>query len=608
MIESKASLTPLRILARYAWRYRWRHALLLVAVFGAVACSLGSQVSIGNVVDAVAAGPDGGNRIWYAVAIFTFLVGGDNLLWRVVGWCAARTFPNVGVDLRLELFGHLLRHSAGYFGQRLAGGLANRVTTAAQAMFTVENTLAFNIIPPTVAIIGALVALTAVHWQLAAALSAVVLVLASGLSVAAQRGRPLHHIYAGRAADVGGAIVDVVSNHGAVRAFAAEDREYAALNAGLHAEAHAHRRALFHMEALRAVHAVGVWVLSSLMLGWAVLLWQHGVITPGQVVVVGSLSLGMLSASRDLAVALVETGHQWGRLADALREVTVPHDLPDRPGAAPIVVARGELGFREVAFGYAGEQPILHKLDLTIPAGQKVGIVGPSGAGKSTLLALLQRFYVPDTGRIEIDGMDIAACTQDSLRRAIAIVPQETWLFHRSILENIRYARPTADEAEVLAAARAARCDEFVQRMPNAYATPVGERGIRLSGGQRQRIGIARAILADAPIVLLDEATSALDSESERAIQHALAALMQGRTVLAIAHRLSMLIDFDRILVLDQGHIVEDGSPQALLKGEGAFARLWQLQAGAEPAAQRSPRPNWGGAAALPPMAFSRRS
>jgi ATP-binding cassette, subfamily B, bacterial len=553
------------------------------------------------VVDAVSAGPADDRGIWYAVGVFTLLVGGDNLLWRVVGWCAARTFPNVGVDLRLELFRHLLHHSAGYFGERLAGGLANRVTAAAQTMFTVQNTLAFNIIPPAVAIIGSLAALTVVHWQLATALSAVVLMLASGLSVAAQRGRPLHHTYAGRAADVGGAIVDIVSNHGIVRAFAAEEREYANLGAGLREEARAHRRALFHMEALRAVHSVGVWVLSSIMLGWAVLLWQQGVITAGEVVVVGTLSLGMLGASRDLAVALVEVGHQWGRLGEALREVTVPHDQPDRAGAVPLAVGPGAIEFRQVTFAYGREQSVLRTIDLAIPAGQKVGIVGPSGAGKSTMLNLLQRFYLPDAGWIGIDGQDIGACTQESLRRAIAVVPQETSLFHRSVLENIRYARPEASEAEVRAAARAARCDAFVQHLPHGYATPVGERGILLSGGQRQRIGIARAILANAPIVLLDEATSALDSESERAIQAALAALMRGRTVLAVAHRLSTLTDFDRILVLEQGRIVEDGAPQALLAANGAFARLWRLQGGtAGPDARsRSRSVEFGDATAL---------
>jgi ATP-binding cassette subfamily B protein len=217
---------------------------------------------------------------------------------------------------------------------------------------------------------------------------------------------------------------------------------------------------------------------------------------------------------------------------------------------------------------------------LRIDPGQRVGLVGPSGAGKSTLISLLQRLVDIDAGRVLIDGQDIRAMTQDSLRAAIAVVPQEISLFHRSVLENIRYARPEASDGEVLAAARAARCDEFIQALPQGYGTIVGERGTKLSGGQRQRLGIARAILKDAPIIILDEATSALDSRSEIEIQRALEVLMRGRTVLAIAHRLSTVTRFDRVVVLEHGRIVEDGRPSELRRRGGAFDRMCRLQEG----------------------------
>jgi ATP-binding cassette subfamily B protein len=331
------------------------------------------------------------------------------------------------------------------------------------------------------------------------------------------------------------------------------------------------------------------------MLLWGVALWRRGAITAGDVVVVGSFSLALLQASRDLVVAFVDMTHHWSRLVDALEGLTAPHDLPDADAAGPLARRGGAVVFEEVGFAYPGGRRVLDRLTLHVPAGQRVGIVGPSGAGKTTLLALLQRLYAVDGGRVLVDGQDLATVAQDSLRRAIAVVPQDVVLFHRSVLENIRYGRPDASDAAVFAAARAARCDGFIHDLPEGYATLVGERGVRLSGGQRQRIGIARAILADAPIVLLDEATSALDTESELAVQHALAELMRGRTVLAIAHRLSTVMGFDRVIVLNDGRIVEDGAPAALRHGDGPFGRLWRMQSGMAP--RHSNLPHWDAAA-----------
>jgi ATP-binding cassette, subfamily B, bacterial len=231
-----------------------------------------------------------------------------------------------------------------------------------------------------------------------------------------------------------------------------------------------------------------------------------------------------------------------------------------------------------VRFAYPSRSPVLREFDLTIEPGQRVGLVGFSGAGKSTVLSLLQRFYDVEAGRITIDGQDIRDVTQDSLRQAMAIVPQDISLFHRSVLENIRYARPEATEAQVLAAADMAHCREFIEALPDGFATMVGDRGTKLSGGQRQRLAIARALLKDAPILLLDEATSALDSDSERAIQAALDRLMHGRTVIAIAHRLSTLQRFDRIIVMDQGHIIDDGSPGELAVRPGPYRELLRKQ------------------------------
>jgi ATP-binding cassette, subfamily B, bacterial len=241
-------------------------------------------------------------------------------------------------------------------------------------------------------------------------------------------------------------------------------------------------------------------------------------------------------------------------------------------------VLAGTISFREVSFSYPNGQEILRNFTLSVPGGQKIGLVGRSGAGKSTIVALLQRLYDPDSGEVAIDEQNIAQVTQESLRGSIAVVQQDISLFHRSLLENLRYGRPQATDEEVYRAVEAARCTEFIAGLPDGYQTLVGERGMKLSGGQRQRIAIARAFLVNAPIVLLDEATSALDTESEQSIQEALARLFRGRTVIAIAHRLSTLDSFDRIVVLDRGRIVEDGSPRRLLQTKGLYSRMYGRQ------------------------------
>jgi ATP-binding cassette subfamily B protein len=253
--------------------------------------------------------------------------------------------------------------------------------------------------------------------------------------------------------------------------------------------------------------------------------------------------------------------------------------VTDAPDAKPLIGLGGAIEFESVDFVYGDGHRVLRNFSLRIPAGQHVGLVGPSGAGKSTIVALVQRLHDVQEGRILVDGQDVRGVAQDSLRAAIAVVPQEITLFHRSVMENIRYGRPEASDEEVFAAARAAFCDDFIRELPQGYESLVGERGIKLSGGQRQRVGIARAILKDAPIVILDEATSSLDTESEREIQRALDELIRGRTVLAVAHRLSTLVAFDRIVVLMDGKVVEDGAPDELQRRGGIFSALWRMQA-----------------------------
>jgi ATP-binding cassette subfamily B protein len=326
------------------------------------------------------------------------------------------------------------------------------------------------------------------------------------------------------------------------------------------------------------VHAILTAILTAGVIAWGVLLWQNGQAKVGDLVLITALAFGILHGTRDLAVALVDLTQHVARLQEATATLLTPHELKDRPNAPALPAGPGEVAFEQVRFAYPGRPAVLKDFDLVITPGQRVGLVGFSGAGKSTVLALLQRFYDVGSGRIAIDGHDIRDVTQDSLRNVMAVVPQDISLFHRTVLENIRYARPDATEAQVQAAADMAHCRDFIEAMPDGFETMVGDRGVKLSGGQRQRLAIARALLKNAPILLLDEATSALDTESEQAIQQALDKLMTGRTVIAIAHRLSTLQSFDRIIVMDKGRIVDDGSPTTLAARHGPYRELLRKQ------------------------------
>ncbi len=367
---------------------------------------------------------------------------------------------------------------------------------------------------------------------------------------------------------------------GLVRAFGMTLREQQRFGDTVKAEMDARQQSLLYLEKLRLLHAVITALLSAGLLGWALWLWDQGRATSGDIVLVSSLGFTILHGTRDLAVALVDVTQHVARLAEAVKTLLQPHGMPDRADAAELVPQGGRVDFERVTFAYPRRRPILDHFDLHIEPGQRVGLIGKSGAGKSTVLALLQRFYDTQGGQIKIDGQDIAGITQDSLRQTIALVPQDISLFHRSVYENIAYGRPEATREEVLAAAREARCSDFIEAMPEGYDTIVGDRGVKLSGGQRQRIAIARAILKNAPILLLDEATSALDSASEEAIQKALDRLMVGRTVIAIAHRLSTLHNFDRIIVMSAGKVIDDGSPEELRNRPGLYRDLLSKQYG----------------------------
>ena len=566
---------PLAFILRYVRRRPVAHATILTAVLTAVACSVGTQYGVKFLVDVLS--NHNGAGVWIAFGLLGSLIAADNLLWRLASWIANYAFVAVTGDLRRDLFRHLTGHSQNYFAERMPGTLTSRVTATSNAVFTGENMFVWNVLPPCAATVAAIALVFTVSLPMAAGLGLVAGIMVVIMFRLAAAGRPLHHDFASKAAAVDGEMTDVVTNMPLVRAFGGFLREHRRFDATVEREMEARRRSLFYLEKLRIFHAVVTIILALSLLAWAIVLWQRGAATTGDVVLICTLGLSVLHATRDLAVALVDITQHVARLAEALATLLVPHELRDHPEAAPLVRHGASVKFEHVYFRYGEGQQIFEDLNLSFTPGERVGLVGRSGGGKSTVFALLQRFYDLQSGRILVDGQDISRVTQDSLREAIGVVPQDISLFHRSVMENIRYGRPDASDEEVHEAAIAARCD-FIESLPYGMRTLVGERGIKLSGGQRQRIAIARAFLKNAPLLLLDEATSALDSELEEAIREALGRLMRGRTVIAIAHRLSTVRSFDRVVVMQVGKVVQDGAPDLLVRREGLYRELVQRE------------------------------
>ncbi len=472
---------PKAFLLRYVARRKASHALILGAVLTAVACSVSTQYGVKLLVDALTAGPNG-KAPWTAFLFLVSLIAADNFSWRVASWTGSYTFVHVTGDLRRDLFRHITDHSHSYFSNCLPGVLTSRVTATSNAVFTVENMFFWNVLPPCLATVVSIAFLVTVNWMMAVTLMTIAAIAVVVMFKFAARGKPLHHDFARKAARVDGEMVDVVGNMALVKAFSGMVREHFRFDQTVDRELHARRRSLLYLEKLRLGHALVTVILTLTMLAWAITLWQRHAISAGDVILVCTLGISILSATRDLAVALVDVTQHMARLSESLSTLLVPHQLRDTPEAVPLVHKGAAVTFEQVKFQYPGGRTVFKDLSLTIRPGERVGLIGPSGGGKSTLVTLLQRFYDVDGGRILIDGQDIAHVTQNSLRQAISTVPQDTALFNRSLLENIRYGRPEATDEEVAQAAEDARCSSFISKLPRGFETIVGDRGLKLSG------------------------------------------------------------------------------------------------------------------------------
>jgi ATP-binding cassette subfamily B multidrug efflux pump len=493
--------------------------------------------------------------------------------------------PNFGTMIRWRAHAHVIRQPVGWFESDFAGRIANRIMqtppAAGDAVFQTFDAMAFA----SVTVVGAAIMLAGADPRLLMPLVVWFGLYAWLVQWTVRRAGPASKASSDARSAVTGRVVDAYANIHSVKLFAHHNTEldYAK-------EAIEHARDTFKRE-MRIVTKMDLALtmlnggLIVAVTGWAILLWYQGAATVGTVAAATTLVLRLNNMTYWIMWAFTSLVQALGVVAEGMETITYPIGLVDAPGAKPLTLTDGKIEIDSISHHYGRGQGGLQNLSLTIQPGEKIGIVGRSGAGKSTLVKLMLRFYDTESGRILIDGQDIAQVTQDSLRRHIGMVQQDSSLMHRSVRENIKYGQPGAGDDQMIAAAMQADAHAFILTLEDpegrrGYDAHVGERGVKLSGGQRQRVALARVILKDAPILILDEATSALDSEAEAAIQAALYGVMQGKTVIAIAHRLSTIAAMDRIVVLENGHLAEQGSHTQLLAMNGLYARFWARQSG----------------------------
>lgn len=505
-----------------------------------------------------------------------------------VGWIGQRVQmlsvmrieADVMVDLSNQAFSNLLRHSHDFFVSNFAGTLTRRVNRYSRAFEDILDIFVFSFFSTAVFGTGVIVVLMQRNVYLGLGLLAWVIVFITIQVIMARVRQPLRKARAEEDSKVTGVLSDAVSNQSTITTFASVSQEEGVFAGAVARWKTSLLRSWYADALIFAIQGILSIIIEFALLAGGVILWRQGLMTVGDFVLIQVYVLGLMDRIWNL-------GNSMRRLYDAFSDayemvsiLETPVGIKDAPDAKSLVVSEGRIDLDDVLFEFNESAAVLKDLTLSIGSHEKVALVGPSGAGKSTITKLLLRFYDVTSGSISIDGQDISKVTQESLRRSIAFVPQEPVLFHRSLMDNIRYGRPTASDEEVMDAAKKARCHDFITALPEGYGTHVGERGVKLSGGERQRVAIARAILKDAPILILDEATSALDSESEHLIQEALTVLMEGKTVVVIAHRLSTIMSMDRIVVLEHGAIAAEGTHTELLEDGGLYHKLWSIQAG----------------------------
>lgn len=574
--------TPLRFILFFVSQYRWWYGSMVLLETFSASCTILIPYALGRIVKTVGASTQHSQELVQALQgpllLFVGLCIGEVIFSRLVGGIQFRLGVRQRQNVTRTSYHYLQHHSHRYFSSNFAGALAHRISETSMG---VTQTLWMLITEfwPILIILGLSVVLLA-QANLGLGLflggwASAFLLLSWTL---ARRGHRYAFAAATARSATTGNVVDSVTNIANTRLFARLDFEREHLEGYLGREKDAMTRSISYSEKVRWIQFSAAAFLKAGLLWYALVLWGEGRIGAGEFVMAVSMSLLIINEVRNLSRRFLELFEAIGNVSNGVQTLIRSHEVRDSATASDLAITAGHIRFDDVNFSYDKGKPVFRHLSVDIPGGQRVGLVGFSGSGKSTFVNSLLRLHDVDSGVIRIDGHDIRDFRQDSLHAQISLIPQDPGLFHRSLRENIGYGRLDATEAEIIAAATAAHAHDFIVQMKEGYDSLVGERGVKLSGGQRQRIAIARVVLKDAPILILDEATSSLDSVTEKAIQETLDVVMRGKTVLVVAHRLSTIAHLDRILVFENGRIIEDGSHAELLARHGAYHRLWSRQ------------------------------
>lgn len=557
---------------------RWVNASLF-CVF--IASALGGRflvIILKNLADALSSQPLSKNAIWFYTILYPVLLFTTESIWRLSGFMGMRWFVNLRATAYQALYEYLTLHSKDYFNSRFAGSLASKIANAVDGTEQLFQQILWNFIPLILGLFWYIIFSWISDYRLGLII-AVWSIFFLGINIIFSRKlQPYSYKLAQTTSALKGKVVDSLSNISLVHEYAYIKGERDYINKFVHKDADAGFSRWWISEWILTINGFLISIFVAAMIITSVYLYMNKLVTIGVVImivtIVGNISDQFLFIGQEMTNA----SRYYGQIKEGLEEVLSDYSITDSHEANDLNQLAGSIDIDSINFEYDNIK-VFNNFSLHIPAGQKVGLIGRSGAGKTTFVSLLLRHYEIQSGEIKIDGQNINSVKLESLRRAIAFVPQDTSLFHRTVRENISYSNPESSMKDIMHAAKLAQADDFINYLPQKYETLVGERGVKLSGGQRQRIAIARAFLKNAPILILDEATSSLDSESEQAIQISLEKLMEGRTVIAIAHRLSTLKEMDRIIVIQNGKVAEDGSPEALLKKtNGVFKKMWDRQ------------------------------
>ena len=574
--------------APYFWLYLKRYAKILILLLPSIAVGTFmeklSPYYFSKIIDVLSKNIEQKEALLeplkHYFCMFVIVCVAYNVMRRLGMYLAQKILADIGIAAKEEALDYVLEHSVKFLTDTPSGSIGAKINELSDNMKMMFLQILWDFYQHGLLLLVTLGLLWYTNPWFAVLFVFWMCISGFVLCHMSKKLKPYTIECAEKRAQTAGRFLDILSNALLVKSFASLRYENKMLQPFLSSEKQADLTKINKLENSRFVQFIIIALFQITMILLSLFLWYKGLISAGSIVFMLFLISDIMHIFQFIMFALLDWNKLVGSMENSLKLISVDHEVKDVAHAHDLHVTQGQIEFKNVYFAYNTRKKVFDDFNLTIRAGEKVGLVGVSGSGKTTFVNLLQRFYDINSGQILIDGQDIAKVKQESLRKQIAVIPQDTTLFHRSVFDNIAYGNTKATKAQVFEASQKAYAEDFILALPEGYDTFVGERGVKLSGGQRQRIAIARAILKNAPILILDEATSALDSESEAYIQQSMRQLMHGKTVIAIAHRLSTLKEMDRIIVFDKGHIIEQGTADELLKQNGTYAHLWKIQTG----------------------------